>query len=225
MTLKIPSTSKFSKPLLATETPRAHSSSMKPLTLNKEQLSLLGNVNLFVLLEYFGQPSTPSEVAKALGYPANVVHYRVKLLQNAGVLQVTEQKGRQRKYQLVSSTFRFHKTLLNVCSEAFPQGLEQHLNKIQKHFINEVHKDSARESSYTNDPKNSDYYLLDLQTIASVQDIVPKAVTLEVSLTKQQYLDYQTRLATLLNEIVETASQGDAYTFIVLTCKGRASTL
>jgi predicted transcriptional regulator len=103
---------------------------MKRYTLTKEQLTLLSTVGLFGLLEYFTEPCTPSEVAKQIARPANVIHYKAKQLEKAGLLQIVEQRGRNKKYQVVSREFRFHKKLLPIFARQFPEGLDQHLKKV-----------------------------------------------------------------------------------------------
>jgi hypothetical protein len=198
---------------------------MKRHTLTREQLKLLSTVGLFGLLEYFSEPKTPSEVAKQIARPANAIHYKAKRLEKAGLLKITEQKGHQKKYQVVSREFRFHKRLLPIVARQFPEGLDQHLKKVQKLFISEVEKDATKEESFKKDKDNPDYYVFDFYNFSELNEIAPSAATLEISLSKQQYLKYQEKLIALQKEITESASQGEVYTFVFLSCKGRASTL
>ena len=193
---------------------------MKRHTLSKEQLRLLSTIGLFNLLEYFTKPQTPSQVAKQIALPANGVHYKVKQLYKAGLLRIAEQKGRQKTYQVISREFRFHKKLLPVIAKRFPEGLDQHLKKAQKLFIQEVEKEALKENAFKQDPENASYYVLSFPNFSELNDIAPSAVTIEVSLTRGNFIKYQDKLIALEKEITENASQGDIYTLVFFACKG-----
>ncbi len=198
---------------------------MKRHTLSKEQLGLLSTIGLFNLLEYFTQPQTPSQVAKQIALPANGVHYKVKQLHKAGLLTITEQNGRQKKYQVISREFRFHKTLLPIIAKRFPEGLDQHLKKVQKLFIQEVEKEALKENAFKQDPENANYFFLDFPNFSELNEIAPSAVTIEVSLTRENFIKYQNKLIALEKEITDNASQGDIYTLVFFAFKGRTSAI
>ena len=68
---------------LASETRSRHTDVMtqtdtNAYPLNAEQLELLFNLPYYAALYLFKEPLTPSEVARRLRAPANVMHYRVK---------------------------------------------------------------------------------------------------------------------------------------------------
>jgi hypothetical protein len=44
-------------------------------------------------------------------------------------------------------------------------------------------------------------------------------------MTKAQFLKYQEKLIALQNEIENSAGKSDVYTFVFLSCRGRANTL
>ncbi len=63
---------------------------------------LLSSIKPRLMLSAFGEPGSPSDIAKRLGLPANVAHYWAGKLVDAGLLRQVEQRGRQRIYQAAS---------------------------------------------------------------------------------------------------------------------------
>jgi DNA-binding transcriptional ArsR family regulator len=109
----------FSNKALAFENEVTHNRGMKKLlTINARQLELLRDFTNFPVLQIFTEPSNPSEVAKNLKMPANSMHYRVNKLYEAGLLKLTEQKGRRRFYQSVAVNFRVRRELLQSAADS-----------------------------------------------------------------------------------------------------------
>ncbi len=73
--------------------------------LNAEQLGLLFNLSYYGALYLFKEPLTPSEVARRMQVPANVMHYRVKRLYEAGLLEIADDSSRSRTYKTVAGRF------------------------------------------------------------------------------------------------------------------------
>lgn len=207
--------------LLSTENMVRHNVDMKRLTVNEEQLRLLSDVSVYGMLERFDEPRTPTEAAKRLRLPANTVHYHVKRFVAAGLLRVTENNGRQHKYQRVADKFRFHESLLPTYEKEFPESLAQHLKKINKHFVKQTEK--MQPSDFVRDPKDSAFILLEFKDFDDMDVDKTVALTLEVSLTKKQHAKFVEALEKLFVEIKASVSEGGDYTFCFLTCPGRAS--
>lgn len=55
--------------------------------LNAQQLELVFNLPYYAALYILKEPLTPSKAARHLRVPANVMHYRVKRLLEAGLLE------------------------------------------------------------------------------------------------------------------------------------------
>ena len=115
--------------------------------LNAEQLELLFNLPYYGALYLFKEPLTPSEVARRMQIPANVMHYRVKRLVEAGLLEVADDGGRSRTYKTVSKRFSLAPELQAALGEAIPAMLETMLGKLHRNFLRslETDMDSAGE--------------------------------------------------------------------------------
>lgn len=109
--------------------------------LNETQLELVFNLPYYAALYLFKDPLTPSEVARRLRVPANVMHYRVKRLAEAGLLEVAEDNGRSRTYKSVASTFSISAEVLPAVTEALPAMLEGMLSRVQRNFLGRLETD------------------------------------------------------------------------------------
>lgn len=112
-----------------------------PYPLNETQLELVFNLPYYAALYLFRDPLTPSEVARRLRVPANVMHYRVKRLAEAGLLEVAEDNGRSRTYRSVARTFAISAEVLPAVTEALPAMLEGMLGKVQRNFLGRLETD------------------------------------------------------------------------------------
>ena len=106
-----------------------------PYTLNETQLELVFNLPYYAALYLFKEPLTPSEVARRLRVPANVMHYRTKRLLEAGLLEVADDNGRSRTYKSVAATFSISPEVLPAVTEALPAMLEGMLSKVHRNFL------------------------------------------------------------------------------------------
>ena len=115
--------------------------------LNAEQLGLVFNLPYYAALYLFKEPLTPSEVARRMQVPANVMHYRVKRLLDAGLLEVADDSSRSRTYQTVATRFSLSPGLQPAVGEAVPAMLETMLSKLHRNFLKslETDMDSADE--------------------------------------------------------------------------------
>ena len=115
--------------------------------LNAAQLELIFNLPYYGALYLFKEPLTPSEVARRMQVPANVMHYCVKRLFEAGLLEITDDSSRSRTYQTVATRFLLSPELQPAVGEAVPAMLETMLSKLHRNFLKslETDMDSADE--------------------------------------------------------------------------------
>lgn len=103
--------------------------------LNEAQLELVSNLPYYAALSMFKEPLTPSEAARRLRVPANVMHYHVKRLLEAGLLERTEEGGRGHLYKSVSQRFSVAPEVLPAATEALPAMLDTMLSKLHRNFL------------------------------------------------------------------------------------------
>ncbi len=103
--------------------------------LSAEQLELLFNLPYYAALYLFKEPLTPSEVARRLRVPANVMHYRVKRLFDVGLLEVVDESSRSRTYKTVAERFLLSPELQATVGEAVPAMLDGMLSKLHRNFM------------------------------------------------------------------------------------------
>lgn len=103
-------------------------------TLNEQQLELLCNAKTYLLLQTFKEPTNPSAAAKKLGVPANRVHYHVKRLAAAGLL---ERVGRGRRLPGQSG---FYLTLwsFDCCFKSWSLGPEKKPSGEQRNYLEQA---------------------------------------------------------------------------------------
>lgn len=89
----------------------------------------------------FKEPLTPSEAARRLQVPANVMHYRVKQLLEAGLLEVADSSSRSRTYKTVAQTFSITPEVLPAVTEALPAMLDTMLSKLHRNFLGRMEAD------------------------------------------------------------------------------------
>lgn len=110
-------------------------------TLNESQLELVFNLPYYATLYLFKTPLTPSAAARRLQVPANVMHYRVKRLYEAGLLEVADDNGRSRSYRSVSQEFSVPPEVLPAVTEAVPAMLDTMLSKLHRHVLESTEKE------------------------------------------------------------------------------------
>ena len=129
-----------SNPPLASETRTRHTNAMTKTEtnvypLNADQLELLFNLPYYAALYPFKEPLTPSEVARRLRVPANVMHYRVKRLHDVGLLEVDDDGSRSRTYKTVAERFSLSPELQPVLGEAVPAMLDKMVGKLHHNLL------------------------------------------------------------------------------------------
>ena len=121
--------------------------------LNAEQLGLLFNLPYYAALYLFKEPLTPSKVARRLQVPANVMHYRVQRLHEAGLLEIVDDSGRSRTYKSVAERFLLSSDVFPAVSEALPAMLDGMLSKLHRNFMRRLEAASGdSEALFENGP-------------------------------------------------------------------------
>ncbi len=110
--------------------------------LNERQLELLFNLPYYAALYLFKEPFTPSEAAQRLHVPANVMHYRVKRLLEADLLEIADDSTRSRTYKSVAHTFSISSEVLPAVTEALPSMLDGMLGKLHRNFLGRIETDA-----------------------------------------------------------------------------------
>ena len=113
--------------------------------LNAEQLGLVFNLPYYGALYLFKEPLTPSEVARRMQVPANVIHYRVKRLLDARLLEVADDSSRSRTYQTVATRFSLSPELQPAVGEAVPAMLDTMLSKLHRNFLKSIEAGASEE--------------------------------------------------------------------------------
>lgn len=106
--------------------------------LNERQLKLVFNLPNYAALYMFKEPLTLSEAARRLQVPTNVMHYRVKRLLEAGLLEVADDSNRSRTYKTVAQTFSIAPEVLPAVTDALPSMLDGMLSKLHRNFLGRV---------------------------------------------------------------------------------------
>ena len=109
--------------------------------LNAEQLELVFNLPYYGALYLFKEPLTPSEVARRMRVPANVMHYRVKRLFEAGLLEVVDDSSRSRTYRSVAERFLLSPEVLPAVTDALPAMFDAMLSKLHRNFLGRMETD------------------------------------------------------------------------------------
>lgn len=121
--------------------------------LNAEQLELLFNLPYYVALYLFKEPLTPSEVARRLRVPANVMHYRVKRLVGAGLLEIADDSNRSRTYKTVAERFLLSSDVYPAVSEAVPAMIDGMPSKLHRNFMRRLEAEAEDfEALFENGP-------------------------------------------------------------------------
>lgn len=125
--------------------------------LNAEQLGLIFNLPYYGALYLFKEPLTPSEVARRMQVPANVIHYRVKRLVDVGLLEVADESSRSRTYKTVAGRFSLSPELQPVVGEAVPEMLDTMLSKLHRNFLKSTEAEFERSDElFSNGPTEFD---------------------------------------------------------------------
>ena len=197
-------------------------------TLNEFQLELFYNAKTYLLLETFTKAMNPSDAAKKLGVPANRVHYHVKRLAAAGLLQVVSETGRRRVYKTVATKFRFRKDLLEPVADALTAGGADLLGGLKDGFTTAFEQffETARGEA---DEDSSDYGLLDLGTGQPQRAYQPLLGMTELRLSRKGYAQVVEAMMTALHAAEKTnageaekRSAGKPCTVAVVVYQGRA---
>ena len=169
--------------------------------LNAEQLELLFNLPYYAALYLFKEPLTPSEVARRLQIPANVMHYRVKRLVDAGLLEVADDSSRSRTYQTVAERFLLSPELRATVGEAVPAMLDGMLSKLHRNFMRRIETESGdSEDLFEDGPVEFD---LDTSLIIGAVEPPKYAPWVSIStraLSAEQFKKVTEAVSTILNE-------------------------
>jgi DNA-binding transcriptional ArsR family regulator len=136
------------------------------------------------VLHLFLEPASPSEVAKTLGMPANLVHHHTKRALELGILFEAKKEGRKIFYQLAAKTFTHKRNLLTL-----EQTIGAALTQLSNAFLESYLRCDA-ESANASDP---DYHVHGFSTEASKVPLV-KPVAAEPRESPHQHpAHYQVR--------------------------------
>jgi hypothetical protein len=171
----------------------------KPFTLNAAQLELLRNFTNFPVLQIFTEPNNPSDVATSLKMPANAMHYRVKKLYEAGLLNLVEQKGRRRTYQSVATNFRVHRDIFQSAKEPYSFSNDA-LGKVTRGF-NEAQAEHIEK--HLGEEKDSGYihFGVDETSERVMSAYEPCLGIFDVPLSQEQYMKLTQTLLDMAYEI------------------------
>ncbi|MCA9837919.1 MAG: helix-turn-helix transcriptional regulator [Trueperaceae bacterium] len=194
---------------------------MERLTLNQNQLEQLTNLTSFVFLSHFRQAQTASEVAKALRLPANTVHYHVNRLAEVGLLEVASEQGRSKTYQAVATQFRMTKEQQASYCHQMSQSISTQLRKLERRFAEAAETSYLNDSSCREDPEDSNYVLLTLESSFQAQKYEPVLNLLEVTMSQERYLTFTQKFADLMNELKDRVEPGETCTFALIAFPGR----
>jgi DNA-binding transcriptional ArsR family regulator len=103
------------------------------------------------VLHLFLEPATPSQVAKKLEMPANLVHHHIKRALELGLVFIAKQDGRKIFYQVAAKNFSFRRDLLTL-----EQTKGAELQQLSSAFL-EAYLRCETDASNANDP---DYHIV-----------------------------------------------------------------
>jgi hypothetical protein len=194
------------------------------LTLNAQQFKYLLDPQSFLLLSHFTESKSPSDVAKEMNMPANVIHYRVKRAVKLGLLVIAERQGRRHCFRLAAEKFRVPLDLLPLISEVTPHMLKRALTKIHKGFSQELSQvqNTLYESAYDVDGER--FVDLDIQNSVLAKAFFPVIQLLEIRLQPAHYVNLVEILTRGLTEAQEKVnSEGQLCTFVIIAYQGSIS--
>ena len=170
--------------------------------LNAEQLGLVFNLPYYSALYLFKEPLTPSEVARRMQVPANVMHYRVKRLLDAGLLEVADDSSRSRTYQTVAERFLLSPELQPAVGEAVPTMLDGMLSKLHRNVLQSIETGSGdTEALLENGPIEFDLNdSLNLGIVKPYDYPVSAAISTR-ALSAAQFQRVVKAVTTILNEV------------------------
>ncbi len=170
--------------------------------LNERQLELVFNLPYYTALYLFKEPLTPSEVARRLQVPANVMHYRVKRLLEADLLEVADDNARSRTYRTVAERFLLSPELQHTLGEAIPAMLDTMLSKLHRNFLKSIEDGATAETDlFENGPVE-----FDLDTSLIISNANPPAygpwVSISTrSLSAEQFQKVTEAVTAILGEV------------------------
>jgi DNA-binding transcriptional ArsR family regulator len=136
------------------------------------------------VLHLFLEPTTPSQIAKKAGMPANLVHHHVKRALELGILFEAKKEGRKVFYQLAARTFTHKRDLLTL-----EQTLGAALTQLSNAFLESYLRCDA-ESVNASDP---DYHVYGFAPEVSPQIPVKPVAAESREPPQQQPAHYQVR--------------------------------
>lgn len=190
--------------------------------LNERQLELLFNLPYYAALYLFKEPLTPSEVARRLQVPANVMHYRVKRLLEAGLLEVADDSNRSRTYKTVAERFLLLPELQPTLVEAIPAMLDTMLSKLHRNFLRSIEAGAKAETDlFENGPVE-----FDLDTSLIISSTSPPAygpwVSISTpSLSAEQFQKITQAVSAILGEM--KSEEGERCTLAFLAYQGEGA--
>ena len=189
--------------------------------LNERQLELLFNLPYYAALYLFKEPLTPSEAARRLQVPANVMHYRVKRLHEAGLLEIADDSNRSRTYKTVAERFLLSPTLQHPLGEAIPAMLDTMLSKLHRNFLKSIETGATETELFENGPVE-----FDLDTSLVVSGTKPPVygpwVSISTrSLSAEQFQKVTEAVAAILGEV--PIDEGERCTLAFLAYQGEGA--
>ena len=126
----------------------------KLIVMNPEQAKALQNVGF---LSQFIQAASPSDVAKKLGMPANLVHHHTKRYLELGLLKESKRKSGKIFYQLIATSFAYSRNLIPLQSADHPINVD--LSRLTERFFKAYER-----SEYLAGNDDPDFYNVGFET-------------------------------------------------------------
>jgi len=171
---------------------------MDTLELNRNQLELIQNPIFGLTLALYQEANTPSEVAKKLNEPANKIHYRTEKLYELGLLEITEQKGRSKKYQAVAKNFNVPKSLEAEMGQAMLASIGEMIDKLKKGLLASMNTGINKYLSDPNSNQPAGFWLGEELPKANKKTFEPLIQIGEFKLSASDYDDFNADILEVL---------------------------
>lgn len=193
--------------------------------LNERQLELVFNLPYYATLYLFKTPQTPSEAARRLQVPANVMHYRVKRLLEAGLLEVAEENGRSRTYRSVAERFSVSSDVIPALTDVLPAMLDAVLSKLHRGVLTGAERELRDLEALTqNGPLTFD--LSEQFSVRPECRLTNEVNILAVDLSETQFRRVVAAVSDVFAEVGTEAAEGEAvrrYTLAFVGLEGQGA--
>lgn len=193
---------------------------MPVLTVSEHQLRLLWNSGhqVDLLLAHFIEPHSPSDVARALEWPASRVHYWVTRLREADLLVRVGTAGRKHIYQLAAKKYRVPVRLLPSLLPSIPASIAKSMSLLGRGLTTDLYRwhEYLHDSSEVDDITGEKCIELDISDQVTVRTYAPMLQTLRIRATANRYAVFMEKLSALLTEFGEAAEPEGDYWMLAL---------